>query len=119
MKNILSFWLVMLALGCPAGRGGAEGLVEEPLTKQVSDILNECKKLAHGATRADLLKVFIAEAGGLSNARHRTFVHRRCRYIKVDVDFAPSGLKQGTLEERLADTVEKISKPYLEWTVFD
>jgi len=29
------------------------------------------------------------------------------------------GLAEGLVEERLGDTVEKISKPYLEWTVFD
>lgn len=119
MKNILSFWLAMLALGCPAAPCRASDMVEEPLTKQVSDILNECKKLERHATRADLLKVFTPEQGGMSNARQRTFVHRRCRYIKVDVNFTPSDPKQGILEERLTDTVEKISKPYLEWTVFD
>src|SRR6185295_4140275 len=86
--------------------------VGESLTKQISDILTECKKIAPGTTRKELLKVFTTE-GGLSTAKHRIFVHRRCQYIKVDVDFTASDPKQK--DERPTDTVSKISKPYLEW----
>jgi hypothetical protein len=63
--------------------------VNRNLTKYISDILTECKKITPGMTRADLLKVFTTE-GGISTATHRTFVHRRCSIIKVDVEFALS-----------------------------
>jgi hypothetical protein len=37
----------------------------------------------------------------------------------VDVEFTPSEPKQKLLEERPADTVRKISRPYLEWSIMD
>ena len=64
------------------------------------------------------LNVFTTE-GGLSTAKHRTFVHRRCPYIKVDVDFMLSDPKQSAVDERPTDTVSRISKPYLDWSIAD
>jgi hypothetical protein len=114
MKNLASFLLVMLVLGCfvMPSRAGSE--VDKELTKQVSGILDDCKKITPGTTRAELLKVFTTE-GGLFSAKHRTFVHRRCPYIKVDVDFTVSD----PMEERPADIISNISKPYLEWSIMD
>lgn len=117
MKNLAFFLLVMLVLGCfvMPSRAGSEA--DKDLTKQISEILADCKKITPETTRAELLKVFTTE-GGLSTAKHRTFVHRRCPYIKVDVDFTLSDPKQ-TVLERPADIVSKISKPYLEWSIID
>jgi hypothetical protein len=116
MKKLASLFLVMLALGYLVVPSRAGDEVDKNLTKQISDILTECKKIAPGTTRTELLKVFTTE-GGLSTAKHRTFVHRRCPYIKVDVDFTASDPKQK--DERPTDTVSKISKPYLEWSIID
>ncbi|HTX22361.1 MAG TPA: hypothetical protein VMD27_10975 [Candidatus Aquilonibacter sp.] len=88
------------------------------LTKQISEILTECQKIKPGMTRAELLKVFTME-GGFSTATHRTFIYRGCPYIKVDVDFNLSDPKQNALEERPTDTISKISKPYLDWSIGD
>jgi hypothetical protein len=88
------------------------------LTKQIADILTECKKIPPGTTRADLFEVFTTE-GGISTATSRTFVHRRCPYIKVNVEFTPSRPNQKPLEERPTDTISKISRPYLEWCITD
>ncbi len=88
------------------------------LTKQISAILTGCQKIKPGMTRAELLKVFTTE-GGLSTPMHRTFVYRGCPYIKVDVDFTDSDLNQKMVEERPTDTISKISKPYLEWSIID
>jgi hypothetical protein len=88
------------------------------LTKQISEILTECQKIKPGMTRAELLKVFDTE-GGFSTVTQRTFVYRGCPYIKVDVDFNLSDPKQKTLEERPTDTISKISKPYLDWSIGD
>ena len=88
------------------------------LTEQISAILTECQKIRPGMTRAELLKVFTTE-GGLSAAAWRTFVYRSCPYIKVDVDFTPSDPKQKMVEERPTDTISKISKPYLNWSISD
>ena len=87
-------------------------------TKQLSDILTECQNIKPGMTRAELLKVFGTQ-GGISTATQRTFVYRGCPYIKVDVDFTLSGPKQNALEERPTDTISKISKPYLDWSIGD
>jgi hypothetical protein len=88
------------------------------LTKRISDILTECQKIKPGMTRSDLLKVFTTE-GGISTATHRTFVYRDCPYIKVDVDLTPSDPKQKMVEERTTDTISKLSKPYLDWSISD
>ena len=90
----------------------------EDLTKQISDALIECQKIKPGMTRAELMEVFTTE-GGLSTAAWRTFVYRGCPYIKVDVDFTPSDPKQKMTEKRPTDIISKISKPYLDWSIFD
>jgi len=100
------------------GRKSTGNGVDEYLTKQISNILTECQKIKPGMTRAELSKVFTTE-GGLSTAKHRTSVHRRCPYIRVDVDFKPSDPKQNVLEERPADTIRNISNPYLAWGIID
>jgi hypothetical protein len=92
----------------------ADRRIDKNLTQQISDILKECESIKPGMTRADLLKVFTTE-GGLSTQTWRTFVHIRCPYIKVDVEFVPNESKQ----ERPSDTVTKISKSYLGWNVVD
>ena len=88
------------------------------LTKKMEKVIREVEQIKVGMTRAELLKVFTTE-GGISNAKHRTYAHRSCPYIKVDVDFALSEPKQNVIEERPMDTIIKISKPYLDWTVID
>jgi hypothetical protein len=88
------------------------------LTKQISDLLLDCSILKPGMTRADLLKVFDTE-GGLFTANGRTYVHRRCSCLKVDVEFAHAVPNQGALEELPTDIITKISKPYLDWSISD
>jgi hypothetical protein len=121
----LALVLSLVLAGCesePSARSSAPSRgstdVDKDLTKQISNILSECQKIKPGMTRSDLLKVFITE-GGISTATHRTFVYRGCRYIKVDVEFTLSEPGQNVLEERPTDTISKISKPYLEWSVID
>lgn len=116
MKNLTGILLAVVALGISVAPTRAGDETDKNLTKQISDILTECKKITAGTTRAELLKVFTTE-GGFSTVTHRTFVHRRCPYIKVDVDFTLSEAKQK--DERPTDTVSKISKPYLEWGIID
>jgi hypothetical protein len=118
MKTIAGILLAVVALGFVVVPSRAGEETDKNLTKQISDVLGECKKIAPGATRAELLKIFTTE-GGLSTAGHRTFVHRRCPYLKVDVDFLLSDPKRSAVDERPTDTVSKISKPYLEWSISD
>jgi hypothetical protein len=118
MKNLIALLLIALVVCCFAvpSRTGAD--VDKDLTKQIADILTACQKIKPGMTRTELSKVFTTE-GGLSTAKHRTFVYRGCPYIKVDVDFNLSDPKQSVVDERATDTISKISKPYLGWSIVD
>jgi hypothetical protein len=118
MKTLVTVLVVTLILCSFAKPSFADSGVDRKLTKQISDVLTECKKITPGMKRGDLLKVFTTE-GGLSSATHRTFVHRRCPYIKLDVEFALSEQKQKVIEERPMDTIIKISKPYLDRSIID
>ncbi|HEX8891425.1 MAG TPA: hypothetical protein VF779_19910 [Pyrinomonadaceae bacterium] len=97
---------------------------EQEQTKWIEDSLIEMKTIKVGMTRADLLKVFDTE-GGLSTGLNRTYVYRKCPLIKVDVEFQPVGRPardakgRVTLKEADEDVIEKISRPYLDWTVMD
>lgn len=92
--------------------------VDKGLKEEISSILRDCEKIKPGMTRAQLLALFTTE-GGLSTARHRTYAYRRCPYSKVDVDFAPTKPDQSALNERTTDTITRITKPYLEWSISD
>ena len=118
MKNVALLLLAIVALGFLVAPSRAADELDKNLTKQISDILTEWKKINPGTTRAELLKVFTTE-GGISTARHRTFVHRRCPCIKVEVDFTLSDSKQSNVDERPTDKVSKSSKPYLDWSSID
>src|ERR1035438_7258829 len=96
----------------------AQPLTNKYLTKQISAVITECQKIKPGMTRAELLKIFTTQ-GGIWSAMHRTFVYRGCPYIKVDVDFTLSDPMQKGIEERPTDMINKVSKPYLEWSVID
>ena len=122
---LLAVVFSLLPTGCamapsarsPAASGGSSD-IDQDLTNQISATLTECQKIKPGMTRAQLMEVFDTE-GGLSTAKDRTYVYRRCPYIKVDVDFTLSDPKQNVLEERPTDTIIKISKPYLGWGIID
>ena len=116
MKNLTCILLAVVALGFLVAPSRAGDEVDKNLTKQMLNILKEWKTITPGTTRTELLKVFTTE-GGLSSAARRTFVHRHCPYIKVDVDLTLSDPKRR--DERPADIVTKISKPYLEWSIGD
>lgn len=114
MKIFVTFFTATLILCSFSTPSFADRSVDKNLTQQISDILKECESVKPGMTRAELLKVFTTE-GGMSTQIWRTFVHSRCPYIKVDVEFAPT--KSG--QEQTTDIITKISKPYLAWTIID
>lgn len=100
----------------PGFAGGVHD--RQALTGRMAEILKECQQIKPGSTRADLLKVFTTE-GGISNARQRTYVHRDCPYIKVDVRFNLTDEKQSVVLELPTDKVSSISQPYLNWSIMD
>src|ERR1017187_7939860 len=56
MNTRLAFLLGILLACCLAGPSRAGSTPDKDITKQISGILTECKKIAPGATRAELLK---------------------------------------------------------------
>lgn len=112
-------WSLILATAILYGIGVAaqpHSGSDDKLSQQISGIIAECQKIKPGMTRADLLKLFTTE-GGISAAMHREFVFHSCPYIKVDVEFTLSDKQQR--DERPADIITKISKPYLELPISD
>lgn len=90
--------------------------VDEMLTHKLAYILSDCGQTKPGTTREELLRQFTTE-GGLSTISKRTYVHRRCPYIKIDVEFTLSTPDQQ--DERPTDTVREVSRPYLQWSIND
>ncbi len=94
------------------------------LTTLIVSSLKEIQTIKVGMTRDDLFKVFTTE-GGLSSGLRRTYVYRECPYIKVDVVFQAIGRNARDAEGRVTlvesdkDVIEKLSRPYLEWSVGD
>jgi hypothetical protein len=84
----------------------------------VSSVLRWTYDIKPGMTRKDLLRVYTVE-GGLSTRTHRTYVLKGCPGIKVDVEFVPVGDVQDGLNQSLNDKIQKISKPYLDYGIYD
>ncbi len=124
MKKMGFTFAIILCALIVSAQSVQDSRKSEENTKWISDSLREMKTIEVGKTRADLLKVFTTE-GGLSTGLRRTYVYRKCPYIKVDVEFdavgRPARDAEGrvTLEEFDKDTIKTISKPYLEWSVAD
>jgi len=117
MGRILGIALLCMAITsgmAQMSNAPAESRVDLERTKWISDTFQSIQTVKVGATRAELLKLFTTE-GGLSTPSRRTYVYRRCSYIKVDVKFAVSGREQ----ELPTDTIVEISRPYLARSAMD
>jgi hypothetical protein len=108
--------IMVLALVVVPCRAGTE--TNQDLTTQLVSICFEIQKIKPGMTRADLVKIFKENTGGVAwptskpfpFAEHQRFDYRSCGIIQVDVEFAPSNSK----DARPTDIITKISKPYLD-----
>lgn len=93
----------------------ASNASDEVLTKKVGEIITtEVSLIKKGSKRSDLKKHFTTE-GGISTPTKRTYVSKRCPYIKIDVQFQPVHADK----ESESDMIQKISKPYLALSVVD
>lgn len=84
----------------------------------IAKILRQIEKIEPGMRRKDLGGILTTE-GGLSNGFQRTYVHVDCPYIKVNVRFKAASDDSNALKEDPDDTIESVSKPFLEWSVMD
>jgi hypothetical protein len=98
------------------GQRGSE--IDSEHTKWIDGIMRSILTVKPGATRRDLLRIF-AEEGGLSTRTHRTYVYKRCPYIKVDVEFVPVGNEDDGFAEMPGDKILSISRPFLEYSHMD
>lgn len=87
-------------------------------TEWIAKSLKEIENVKLGTTRDDLLKVF-KEEGGISTRTWQRYAYHDCPYIKVDVEFEPVGETENKMLRSPRDTITKISKPYLEWSIVD
>ena len=83
----------------------------EEYNRCLSSALKDVQTIKIGMTREDLLKVFTASSGFRRNTLNRAYVYRRCHYIVVDVEFAPSDASNGAAESP-KDIIKAISRPY-------
>jgi hypothetical protein len=117
MKTLACLLLIIVALGLVVvpSRAGTDN--DEVLTKKLAEVYFDCQKIKPGMTRADLLKLFKEDTGGVAWPAsapfpfqpHQTFDYHSCGLIMVDVDFAPSDSKA----TRPTDIITKISRPYI------
>ena len=108
--------LVSILTIAQQAQGGPE--IDREHTKWVDSVLRSVMTIKPGMTRAELLNVFTTE-GGLSTRTHRTYVYKECPYIKVDVEFSTVESSGDKFTESPEDTIVKISRPYLAYSVLD
>jgi len=92
--------------------------IDQDLTRKIDIALKEISIIRPGMNRGDLEKILTTE-GGLSNRFQRTFVYKKCPYIKVDVEFEWVQKPENLLIEDRKDSIHKISKPYLQYSITD
>ncbi|HVH71845.1 MAG TPA: hypothetical protein VNB49_12130 [Candidatus Dormibacteraeota bacterium] len=69
--------------------------------------------MRHGKSPSRPLELrVITTEGGLSTRMRQTFALKQCPTIKVDVDFSTS-------TNEAEDKITQISKPYLEYGIYD
>lgn len=114
-----TFWSGKIELTVlPPGEPAELPQEDKAFTDEVSKALEDCQKIKVGMTRAQLLELF-KTGGGVYNATNRRFVYRRCPYISVNVEFKLSAPGQSIFDERMTDTISKISEPFLAWGIAD
>jgi hypothetical protein len=82
----------------------------------ILDAMNVVRGLKAGDTRAEVERNFVLD-GGLNSNRESTYLFKGCCCIKIRVDFSLS--PGSTSYFSTADTVIRVSKPYLECPFYD
>jgi hypothetical protein len=116
---------VVVASCCLALCVGAQPIrPEQDATNWIRDALLEIQTIKVGMNRDQLLSLFTTE-GGSATGLKRTYVYRRCPYIKIDVEFAAVGRPARDAEDRVTlveserDVITAMSRPYLAWEMTD
>ena len=122
MKNLVAlayFSVIFVAVSfAQSGQERDTSGFDEAHTEWIATALRSIQAIKVGMSRSELMKVFTTE-GGLefksATTAQRTYVYRKCPYIKVDVKLAITSPN----EDLPTDKITEISRPYLEWPVGD
>jgi hypothetical protein len=85
--------------------------------KLVEQALEAYTSIKSGVSRKEIEKSFVEEAG-LQSPNYTRFVYRKCKYIKVEVEFIPSTDRGKNLTSP-ADSVKSVSRLYVEYSIKD
>jgi hypothetical protein len=83
----------------------------------IEEALQETGNLKLGITR-DKVEVSFVLDGGMQFGRTSRYLFRKCRSIKVDIEFADRGAGSPA-DYSSADKIVKVSRPYLELPAYD
>ena len=114
LARLVFLWIIAISTVDQSKSELTPSPMDREHTAWIADAINAIETVKVGMTRSDLMKVLTTE-GGLSTTSQRTYVYRRCPYIKVDVKFAASSRDK----ELPADNIVEVSRPYLAWSVMD
>jgi hypothetical protein len=119
-RMIWALALVFLAANSvPAQKGEVNarpGLpMDEEHARWIQQVMHSIETIKPGMRRGEILLVF-TEDGGLSTRSQQRYTYKHCPYIKVDVEFSP--IDHGT-KESPDDKIVKVSRPYLQYPIFD
>jgi hypothetical protein len=89
--------------------------LDEEHARWIQQVMHSIETIKPGMGRGEILLVF-TEDGGLSTRSQQRYTYKHCPYIKVDVEFSP--IDHGT-KESPDDKIVKVSRPYLQYPIFD
>jgi hypothetical protein len=89
--------------------------LDEEHARWIQQVMHSIETIKPGMRRGEILPVF-TEDGGLSTRSQQRYTYKHCPYIKVDVEFSP--IDHGT-KESPDDKIVKVSRPYLQYPIFD
>lgn len=98
------------------GQKLASSDADDEHTKWIREVIDTVDAIKPGMTGADLQGLF-DEDGGIQFRTQGTYGYKSCRYIKIDVTFAPAD--NDPLTFRPQDKILKVSRPYLEYPTKD
>ncbi len=116
-KAGLSWLMLFLFCGLASGQQAKQSQSDPTLTREIETVLHIVNTLRPGMTRADVLKNFETE-GGISARQWNHYVYKKCPFIKVDVTFVVASGEDQT-KEAATDKIAIVSKPYLEFSIYD
>ena len=109
----------LLCLFCSSVAGAQQSDQQREHLDWIASAIAAAESIHPGMHRRDVMTNF-REEGGLSTRTERPYVWRECAYIKIRVQFKPTGRDPASaVTEDPEDIIISVSDPYLEYPVFD